>query len=355
MQDDERMSDCCHPTDSHLHHHSHKKDYILYLSAGSVLLLYLLSWASQHSTIQVPLHHLSHAVFTNFNKMFYGILLGIFFVGLLSFVPREIVIFALGRHKGLKGILRATLLGVLLDLCSHGILLVGMKLYERGATLGQTMAFLIASPWNSFSLTIILFALVGGKWTLLFILFSAIIAIISGWTFDYLVEKNILSDQKRNLVIPENFDLKTETIKTLKSIPLNIKTLMTIMKNGFEESKPILKWLFIGILISALMQAYIPTELLKQYLGPSLLGLFVTLGVTTVIEICSEGSTPIAADILNRAEAPGNAFTFLMAGVATDYTEVMAIRETTKSWKVALFLPLVTVPQILLIAYFMNH
>jgi len=354
MQDDEGMSDCCHPSDSH-HHHSHKKDYVLYLSSGIVFTLYLLYWLSTQSSVDVPLHHLSHAVFSNFNKMFYGILLGMFFVGILSFVPREIVIFALGRHKGLKGILRATLLGVLLDLCSHGILLVGMKLYERGATLGQTMAFLIASPWNSFSLTIILIALVGWKWTMLFIFFSAIIAIISGWIFDYLVNKNILTVQKRNLEIPDNFNLKNETLKTIKSIPLNFKTLGKVMKNGFEESKPILKWLFIGIIISALMQAYVPTEVLKEYLGPSLLGLFVTLGITTVIEICSEGSTPIAADILNRAEAPGNAFTFLMAGVATDYTEVMAIRETMKSWKVALFLPLVTVPQILLISYFMNN
>jgi hypothetical protein len=68
----------------------------------------------------------------------------------------------LGRKEGLGGILRATGAGLLLDLCSHGILLVGMKLYERGASLGQTMAFLIASPWNSISLTIILV----GSWAL---------------------------------------------------------------------------------------------------------------------------------------------------------------------------------------------
>ena len=35
--------------------------------------------------------------------------------------------------------------------------LIGQR-YERGATIGQVMAFLIASPWNSFSLTLILIA-----------------------------------------------------------------------------------------------------------------------------------------------------------------------------------------------------
>ena len=79
-----------------------------------------------------------------------------------------------------------------------------------------------------------------------------------------------------------------------------------------------------------------------------------TLIAATVIEVCSEGSTPIAADLLNRAQAPGNAFTFMMAGVATDYTEIMVLKDTTKSWKIALFLPLITLPQIIAVGYVMN-
>jgi len=55
-----------------------------------------------------------------------------------------------------------------------------------------------------------------------------------------------------------------------------------------------------------------------------------------------------------RAGAVGNGFTFLLAGVATDYTEIMVLKETTKSWKTAFFLPLVTVPQVLAIGYLLN-
>ena len=43
-----------------------------------------------------------------------------------------------------------------------------------------------------------------------------------------------------------------------------------------------------------------------------------------------------------------------MTGVATDYTEIMSLKETTGSWKVALFLPLITVPQVVLFASVMN-
>ena len=46
---------------------------------------------------------------------------------------------------------------------------------------------------------------------------------------------------------------------------------------------------------------------------------------------------------------------FLMAGVATDYTEVMVLKNTTASWRIALLLPAITVPQIVLLAWIMNQ
>ena len=45
----------------------------------------------------------------------------------------------------------------------------------------------------------------------------------------------------------------------------------------------------------------------------------------------------------------------LMAGAATDYTEIMVLRETTRSWKAALILPALTVPQVLLLGWILNQ
>jgi uncharacterized membrane protein YraQ (UPF0718 family) len=70
--------------------------------------------------------------------------------------------------------------------------------------------------------------------------------------------------------------------------------------------------------------------------------------------VCSEGSVPIASDIFHRASAPGNSFTFLMAGVSTDYTEIATLKESTRSWRLALLLPLVTLPQIMVIGWLLN-
>ncbi len=289
------------------------------------------------------------------NQMSWGLVIGIIFVGLLSRVPRNFVTAILGKGGGLNGILRATAAGLLLDLCSHGILLVGMQLYKRGASLGQIMAFLIASPWNSLSLTIILIALIGPFWTITFIILSAIIAIASGLIFERLVKKGILPANPAEKDLPADFHFFIEAKKGLAATKFNLPFFKDMAVNGLKESRMIIRWILAGAILAAFLRTALNPEMFQDYFGPSALGLVVTLVFATILEVCSEGGSPIAADILTRAHAPGNAFTFLMTGVATDYTEIMGLKETTYSWKIALFLPLVTTPQILIIGYFLNH
>ena len=116
----------------------------------------------------------------------------------------------------------------------------------------------------------------------------------------------------------------------------------------------VIRWLLFGVLLATALRSFVSLEDFQAWFGPTVLGLLVTMVAATIIEVCSEGSTPIAADVMNRANAPGNGFAFLMTGVSTDYTEVMVIKDTMKSWKIALFLPLITVPQVAVIALLLN-
>ncbi len=162
------------------------RDYFFWVCLLIVAIAYPVGAVMRHDH-ESALGVFTGGIFELFNQMWWGIAIGVVFVGILGRVPRDLVMGMLGRDGGLSGMLRATLAGVFLDLCSHGILAVGMKLYERGASVGQVMAFLLASPWNSFSLTLILFGLIGVSWTLVFILLSLIIGIITGLIFDALV------------------------------------------------------------------------------------------------------------------------------------------------------------------------
>ncbi|MEM1143141.1 MAG: permease [Pseudomonadota bacterium] len=297
----------------------------------------------------------AHAITELLGKIWWGLALGVVFVGVLSGVPRDLVISVLGREAGFGGLLRATLAGVLLDMCSHGILAVGMKLYERGASIGQVIAFLLASPWNSFSLTLILFGLIGISWTLVFIGLSLVVGLLSGAIFDHLVARGRLPGNPwRNIEQPiaSTGELWAGYRGGWQFSAIGLRNLLL---EGLRGSRIVVRWAFFGLIIAAAIRAFVSVESYSTWFGASVAGLWLTLLAATVIEVCSEGATPIAADLMNRAAAPGNSFTFLMAGVATDYTELMSLRDTTSSWRIALFLPAVAVPQILLLGFILNQ
>lgn len=344
----QRHENTCHPT-------KRKFDYILWGSIFSVAILYVFyllfsTEISEYEKIEI----LSQSVFDLMNTIWWGIVIGMIMVALLTKIPREFVVSILGTGRGIGGILRATLGGVLLDLCSHGILMVGAKLYERGVSVGQVMAFLVASPWNSFSLTLILIALIGIKWTLAFIVASMLIAIITGLIFDWLVRAEVLPDNPHQIELPEDFRFWVEAKKQFFSTTFNASFFWEMVKAGITESRMVIRWILFGVLLAAIIRTIIDASTFQTYFGPTLAGLGLTLVVATILEVCSEGSTPVAADILTRAKAPGNSFAFLMTGVSTDYTEILVLKDTTKSWKIAFYLPLITVPQVILLAWLAN-
>jgi len=326
-------------------------DLILHTSIVIIMITAMLAF------FDAPIPHIDHfaATIIEFLKtMWWGIVMGMIFVGIMNKIPREYFNHILGNGNKFSDILKAAAAGVLLDMCSHGILMIGAKLYERGASYAQLLTFLIASPWNSFSLTIILIALIGLKLTLIYIAASMIIAIITGVIVMQMTRKGAIPSNPNTSETDANFDLKARAKQDLKAVKWTPKFFLEIITGSTHELKILLKWLLLGVIIASAIRAFVPLEIFQDYFGPTMIGLFLTLLATSIIEVCSEGSAPIASEIVNTANAPGNGFTFLMAGVATDYTEIMILKDTTKSWKMALILPIITVPQILLLGYIFN-
>lgn len=301
------------------------------------------------------LHTFGHACHELLVKSWWGLLAGVVAMALLGRLPKELVAAILGQGGTTGGLLRAVGAGLLLDLCNHGILMVGMGLYRRGASLGQTLAFLIASPWNSLSLTLILAVLIGWKWMLGFILLSMLVAVAAGWCADRLVAAGRIPANPHTVDLPAGYRVLPAIGGVIRSLKPGRANFLHLAREGLSGSRMVLRWVLFGFVLTAAIRAFVPEEAFRGWFGPGLGGLLLTLLATTLIEVCSEGSSPIAADLLTRAHAPGNAFVFLMAGAATDSTEVMSLRDTTGSWKAALALPLLTVPQVALIGWWIDH
>jgi uncharacterized membrane protein YraQ (UPF0718 family) len=352
----EKAASCCGSaqTASDAKPAKRKLDLLLWGSGLTIAVAYAASFFLDHTDLW-GLGHFTHSVRDMMNLMWWGILIGMVAVGLIDRVPREFVIGVIGRDQGAKSLGRAVLAGFFLDLCNHGVLMVGAKLYERGASLGQVFAFLIASPWNSLSLTIIIGLMMGWGWMVVFILASLVIAFATGLIVEALERAGKVKPNANRIDLPENFHVWREAKTGIKATRYDWAFAKDIARRSVTASRMVLRWLFFGVVLAALIQVTVPTEIFATWFGATFLGLLTTLVAATIIEVCSEGSVPIAADLMNRAQAPGNAFTFLMAGAATDYTEILVLKEVTGRLNAALLLPLLTVPQVVAIGWMLNR
>jgi uncharacterized membrane protein YraQ (UPF0718 family) len=349
---------CCHAKPGPQEHHDHthtkggfKFDLFMHGSLAIILVTYALYFAGVNWT---PLHHFAESLTDFLKDMWWGVALGLISVGMMNKIPREYFTAIMGRGDSFGDIVKSAFAGIVLDMCNHGILVVAGKLYERGLSSAQVITFLVASPWNSLSITFILIALIGLKWTLIFIMASVVVAIVTGVAIQFLTKNGTLPPNPHTLDLHKDFDVLVDAKARLKTFKFTKSWFKDVAVDGWTDGQMIIRWILFGTIIAAAIHAFVPTHLFAQYFGPSLLGLGLTLIAATLIEICSEGSAPIAAEIMNTAQAPGNAFAFLMAGVATDYTEILVVREFTKSWKIAFAIPLVTVPQIIVLGLLMN-
>ena len=321
-----------------------------FIVSAVLALLVLLSYALP------ALQPFRKALLLYLKTIWWAILLGLFLGGLMDYyVPREYISHILAKPKK-STIFYSVILGFFMSACSHGILALSIELHKKGASNPAVVSFLLASPWSNLTLTIMLIGFFGLK--AFYIIISAfVIAVITGLIFQVL-ERNGLIEKNQNIVITkDNFSITADIRKRFKEYKFSVNTLKTDLRGIYRGtivlSNMVLWWVLIGMGLASLAGAYVPSAFFHNYMGPTVLGLFVTLALATVIEVCSEGSAPMAFEIFRQTSALGNSFVFLMAGVVTDYTEIGLLWHNVGR-RVAIWLPIVTVPQVMVLGFIAN-
>ena len=313
----------------------------LYIIIGVIWAVYLLHLILSISGIYT-LAPLFAKFFGYLRLTWWAILLGLLIGSLIEIlVPEELMANLLG--KGKRSILIAVLLGFVASACSHGILAIAISLYKKGASTASTLAFLLAAPWANLAITILLFALFGMK--ALYIIGGAImVAIISGFVFQILESRGMI----------EGVKVKPKSRKIKWHWPGWPNLIQGVRDSIWSLTKMVAWWILLGFFLASALGAFVPEHIFHRFFGPSLLGMLATLVLASVIEVCSEGSAPLAFELFQKTGAFGNAFVFLQAGVATDFTEI-GIVLTNIGKRAAIALLLVTVPLILLLGFIFNN
>ena len=286
--------------------------------------------------------------------LFWPLVLGLVIGGVIDhYVPRAYVSHVLAGKRR-RSILYAVLWGFLMTLCSHGILALAVQLYKKGASPSSVVAFLLASPWANFPLTLMLVGFFGVAQAAYIILSAIAVALITGWVFQALEARGMIEKNPNTVELGDDFDIWKDVRQRLSGYRFDFARDARGIARGIAGlAEMVMWWILLGMSLAAAAGAYIPSHFFHQFMGKSFGGMSVTLAFATVVETCSEGSSPLAFELYRQTGAVGNALVFLMAGVATDYTEI-GLLWANAGRRTALWMPAIAVPLILLFGHVAN-
>jgi uncharacterized membrane protein YraQ (UPF0718 family) len=246
------------------------------------------------------------------------LLFGFLVAGFLSvLIPQT----AVERHlsgSGLWPVVKASLFGVPLPLCSCSVIPVAMSLHKHGASKASTISFLLSTPQTGVDSIFVTYSLLG----LFFAIFRPVAAFITGIVGGTMV--NLFGD-KENEVKAEKEKCKDECCSGHKKS----NWLSRALNHGFITlPRDIGKPMLIGIIIAAAITASLPKDFFAAYLPGGIISMLVMMLIGIPVYVCATASVPIAAALIAKGLSPGAALVFLMTGPATNAASFITIWQT---------------------------
>ena len=158
--------------------------------------------------------------------------------------PPELVRKHLGKSS-FGSVIKSTLLGIPIPLCSCGVIPVAAAMRKNGASKGAAISFMISTPQVGADSFLLTYSLLG--W--IFALFRVIAAFFTGLLVG--IGVNILDKNKNNNSAENNESVPVyeSRLSRLKRVPEYIE---------FEVLGPIANTLLLGIVIASLISYFVP-------------------------------------------------------------------------------------------------
>ncbi len=208
--------------------------------------------------------------------------------------------------------------GLLLPICSCGVIPLGLGLYFSGAYLGPTLAFMVSCPIINPAAVIMAFGLLGPQLALCYLVTGLVAAFAIGLIGNALPGREL---QAPGLEHPG------ERV-SLERGPVSLSSkLLSGLQWGFADlGVMVSKYVVPGMLLAGLITTIVPSSVIQHYLGnPGLLSIGGIALIGAVMYVCAVGHIPFIAALVASGAAPGVAVTFLMTGAATNLPELLSI------------------------------
>ena len=245
------------------------------------------------------------------------LLFGFFVAGLLSvLVSQQLVEKHLGG-RGLWPLLKASIFGVPLPLCSCGVIPVSMSLHKHGASKGSTIAFLLSTPQTGVDSIFVTLSLLGPVYAV----FRPVAALITGLVGGSLVDVFEQGDKAQKKPAEKCTDeccSDERNGKVVKGLKYGFVTL----------PRDIGKAMLLGLAIAAFISALVPDGYFAEKLGTGIFAMIIMMFLGIPVYVCATASVPVAAALILKGLTPGAALIFLMTGPATNAASFITIWKT---------------------------
>ena len=267
-------------------------------------------------------------IFHLFVMMAPFLMLGFLISGILFLITsKEMVARNIGK-PGLLSILKASILGVPMPLCSCGVIPVSSSLYNRGASKASTLSFLISTPQTGVDSIFITYSMLGLPFAICRPIIALITGTIGGLITEMLTEADVQSQSKID---------HTHSKKTILD---GFKYALFILPK--DIAWPLIK----GILLAGLVTLILPNNFFSDYGLTGIIGLVAIALVSIPMYTCATASVPFAAALMHAGAEPGVAFVFLMAGPATNVATITVIKKILGQKVVTIYLGVIFVGSI---------
>lgn len=252
----------------------------------------------------------------------------------------------LGNRK-LSSIVRGTVSGMLLPICSCGVIPLGLGLYYSGAYLGPTLAFMTATPIINPAAALLAYGLLGPQIATIYLISGFIVPMVVGLLGNRLAGVELKAPGVEQIVSDSEMERSDE-------IGLRQKLTSGLHWGFMELGVMVSKYIVLGVFLAGLIIAVVPRGLIQEYLGnPGMISLAGIAVLGAVMYVCAVGHIPFIAALVASGAAPGVAITFLMTGAATNLPELISIYKIIGRRAVAIY-TLTMVSLSMLIGYLTN-
>jgi uncharacterized membrane protein YraQ (UPF0718 family)/copper chaperone CopZ len=292
---------------------------------------------------------------TLFSEMAPFLLLGFFLAGILHvWVPNHLYVPKIAKSN-FASVLWAAIFGVPLPICSCGVIPTSIAIRKEGASKGASVSFLISTPATGVDSILATYSLLGLPFAILRPVAAFVTALFGGVLTNFATRGEADRGESAGNAVAHADSAKhehhhdhhhdhdehcecgdrhhehehcgccCEDEHDAPATTFTGKIKETFRYGLVNMVGDVSKWLMIGLVLGALISAFVPNELFHALREYPILCMVCVLLLAMPMYTCATGSIPLALALVAKGITPGAALVLLMAGPATSIASMLVV------------------------------